>query len=47
MVDYFEAESVEVESDQPLDVQLDGDLRGTTPARFRIRPRALRIRVPS
>jgi diacylglycerol kinase (ATP) len=38
---------VEVRSDKPLPVQLDGEQPGTTPARFEIVPGALRLRVPS
>jgi diacylglycerol kinase (ATP) len=38
--------TVAVDSDQPLPVQLDGEQPGTTPARFELVPRALRLRVP-
>jgi diacylglycerol kinase (ATP) len=38
---------VSVDSDQPLPVQLDGEQPGTTPVRFEIVPRALRLRVPA
>jgi diacylglycerol kinase (ATP) len=37
---------VQVETHAPLPVQLDGEQPGTTPARFEIVPRALRLRVP-
>jgi diacylglycerol kinase (ATP) len=37
---------VEVETPQPLPVELDGEQPGTTPANFEIVPRALRLRVP-
>jgi diacylglycerol kinase (ATP) len=37
---------VEVEADAPLPVELDGEQPGTTPARFEVAPRALRVRVP-
>jgi diacylglycerol kinase (ATP) len=37
---------VAVEADEPLPIELDGEQPGTTPARFEIRPRALRLRVP-
>jgi YegS/Rv2252/BmrU family lipid kinase len=37
---------VSVDADTPLPVQLDGEQPGTTPARFEIVPRALRLRVP-
>jgi diacylglycerol kinase (ATP) len=38
---------VEIDSPEPLPVELDGEQPGTTPARFEIVPRALRVRVPS
>ena len=38
---------VTIESDEPLPVELDGEQPGTTPARFEIVPRALRLRVPA
>jgi diacylglycerol kinase family enzyme len=37
---------VNVESGEPLPIQLDGEQPGTTPARFEVVPRALRVRVP-
>jgi len=37
---------VEVASPDPLPVQLDGEQPGTTPVRFGLVPRALRLRVP-
>jgi diacylglycerol kinase (ATP) len=37
---------VDVDSDEPLPVQLDGEQPGTTPARFEIVGSALRLRVP-
>ena len=37
---------VEIDADEPLPVELDGEQPGTTPARFDIVPRALRVRVP-
>ncbi len=37
---------VSVDADEPLPIQLDGEQPGTTPARFEIFPRALRLRVP-
>ncbi len=37
---------VEVDADEPLPVELDGEQPGTTPARFEVVPRALRLRVP-
>ncbi len=38
---------VSVESDGPIPIQLDGEQPGTTPARFEVLPRALRLRVPA
>jgi len=37
---------VSVEADEPLPIQLDGEQPGTTPARFQVVPKALRLRVP-
>jgi YegS/Rv2252/BmrU family lipid kinase len=37
---------VEIETTTPLPVELDGEQPGTTPVRFEIVPRALRLRVP-
>jgi diacylglycerol kinase (ATP) len=38
---------VDVDADQPIPLELDGEQPGTTPATFEIVPRALRIRVPA
>jgi diacylglycerol kinase (ATP) len=38
--------AVTVEAPEPLPIQLDGEQPGTTPARFEVVPRALRVRVP-
>jgi diacylglycerol kinase (ATP) len=38
--------SVTVEAAEPLPVELDGEQPGTTPVRFDVVPRALRLRVP-
>jgi YegS/Rv2252/BmrU family lipid kinase len=38
---------VEVESPEPLPVQLDGEQPGTSPVRFEIAPAAIRLRVPN
>ena len=40
-------DTVEVDAAEPLPVELDGEQPGTTPARFEVVPRALRLRVPS
>jgi diacylglycerol kinase (ATP) len=37
---------VTVDAPSPLPVELDGEQPGTTPARFEVVPRALRLRVP-
>ena len=37
---------VELETPEPLPVELDGEQPGTTPARFEVVPKALRLRVP-
>ena len=38
--------SVSVRSPAPLPIELDGEQPGTTPVRFEVVPRALRLRVP-
>ena len=38
---------VEVETPDPLPVQLDGEQPGTAPVRFEIEPAAFRLRVPA
>jgi diacylglycerol kinase (ATP) len=37
---------VTVESEEPLPIEVDGEQPGTTPARFEVVPRALKLRVP-
>jgi diacylglycerol kinase (ATP) len=37
---------VTVDTPEPLPIELDGEQPGTTPARFEVVPRALRVRVP-
>lgn len=39
--------AVTVDAADPLPVELDGEQPGTTPARFEVVPRALRLRVPA
>src|SRR4051794_816446 len=39
--------TVEIDASGPLPIELDGEQPGTTPARFELIPRALRLRVPS
>jgi YegS/Rv2252/BmrU family lipid kinase len=38
---------VTVDAPEPLPIELDGEQPGTTPARFEIVPRALRVRTPA
>jgi diacylglycerol kinase (ATP) len=38
---------VTVDADEPLPIELDGEQPGTTPARFEVVPRAVRLRVPA
>jgi YegS/Rv2252/BmrU family lipid kinase len=38
---------VSVDAAEPLPIELDGEQPGTTPVRFEIIPRALRVRVPA
>jgi diacylglycerol kinase (ATP) len=38
---------VAVDASEPLPIELDGEQPGTTPARFELVPRALRVRVPA
>jgi diacylglycerol kinase (ATP) len=38
---------VEVDAAEPLPIELDGEQPGTTPVRFEVAPRALRVRVPA
>lgn len=45
-ISYFPGTTVDVRSDRPAPVELDGDLFGTTPATFTICPRAVRILCP-
>ena len=42
-VDFAKARRVEIESDQPVGVEADGELAGTTPAVFEILPGALQV----
>jgi YegS/Rv2252/BmrU family lipid kinase len=46
-IDLLRGPRVEVDADQPVPLELDGEQPGTTPASFEIVPRALRIRVPA
>ncbi|HJN92725.1 MAG TPA: hypothetical protein QGF05_08390, partial [Dehalococcoidia bacterium] len=46
-VAYFPARSVEVHSDPPVDVELDGDLIGMTPATFTVHPHSVHVMTPA
>jgi YegS/Rv2252/BmrU family lipid kinase len=46
-VELLRSASVDVDSAVPLPIETDGEVAGTTPARFEIVPRALRVRAPS
>jgi diacylglycerol kinase (ATP) len=46
-IDLLRGSAVSVDADLPLPIVLDGEQPGTTPARFEIVPRALRVRVPA
>jgi diacylglycerol kinase (ATP) len=45
-VRYFTAKAISVGADEPVDVATDGEIIGTTPARFEVKPGALRLLVP-
>ena len=45
-VRYVSARRLEVAADEPLEVAVDGELIGQTPARFVVRAKALRVCVP-
>jgi YegS/Rv2252/BmrU family lipid kinase len=46
-VEVVRSSTVAVDAAVPLPIELEGEPVGTTPARFEIVPRALRVRVPS
>jgi diacylglycerol kinase family enzyme len=46
-VDVVRSPEVEVDADDHLPIELDGEQVGTTPASFEIAPAALRVRVPT
>ncbi len=43
---YFNARSVAVEANPPIEVQADGEIIGHTPAQFVVMPKALKVLVP-
>jgi diacylglycerol kinase (ATP) len=46
-IDLLRARAVTVDAPERLPIELDGEQVGTTPARFEVVPRALRVRVPA
>ena len=44
---YFPGKRIEIDSDPPAVVELDGDLYGVTPAVFEVCPGAIRILTPA
>jgi YegS/Rv2252/BmrU family lipid kinase len=46
-VEVLRSATVAVDAAEPLPVELDGEPSGTTPARFEVVPRALRVRAPA
>jgi YegS/Rv2252/BmrU family lipid kinase len=46
-VELLRSATVVVDAAEPLPLEVDGEPIGTTPARFEVVPRALRLRVPS
>ncbi len=44
---HMRVKSLRINSDQPLDLQVDGIPQGTTPAKVMVLPGALRVRVPA
>jgi YegS/Rv2252/BmrU family lipid kinase len=46
-VEHLRSPSVRVDAPERLPIELDGEQVGTTPVRFEILPKALRIRVPA
>lgn len=46
-IEVLHGSAVEVDAETRLPIVLDGEQPGTTPARFEIVPRALRVRVPA
>ena len=45
-VDLVRSRAVRVDAPERLPIELDGEQLGTTPVRFEIVPRSLRVRVP-
>jgi len=45
-VGYIESERLEIESEPPLEVRVDGEVIGTTPAIFEVRSKAFKVVLP-
>lgn len=45
-VEYFQAERLRIETEQPVDIYADGEYVCQTPVEIAIAPRALRVVVP-
>jgi diacylglycerol kinase (ATP) len=45
-IDLLRSDSVSVDAEVAVPIELDGEQPGTTPAHFEVMPRALRLRVP-
>jgi YegS/Rv2252/BmrU family lipid kinase len=45
-VEYFQTKSLRVDSEDPVPVEVDGELYGHVPVDFSVEPRALRVLVP-
>lgn len=46
-IELLKSSTVSVDAEVPVPLELDGEQPGTTPARFDVVPRALRLRVPA
>ncbi len=44
---WFRARAVEIETERPVELTLDGELRGRTPAVARVAPRVIKIIIPA
>ena len=45
LLNYWQVARVEIETDPPLEMQVDGDVIASTPATFEVLPKALRVVV--
>ena len=46
-IELVRGQAVEIDAERPLPIVLDGEQPGTTPVRFEVLPRQLRVRVPA